>query len=168
MIKKVTVGIFISLFSFLICVSAQALQTSNNKKIAQNQRITKESQSDESDPALKEKAEFSCLKYAGIRLGNPNGLMITQIKGPDEENPFWIVVGNKIVNEDDERPISFSCRLVQDDNAFLWTLDDFSLFQITEDSVKQMKELQQQEMKKHQSHNRPSTDHDQDIPDEKQ
>lgn len=143
MIKKIAITVITSLFCFFICASSQALERLDDKNNIKNEANSENSL----DPKLKEKAEFSCLKYAGIRLGNEHGIIVTQIKGPSDDNNFWMVVGNKLSNENDERPVSFSCRLIQDDNAFLWPLDDFSLFQITEESVEQMKELQKQQNK---------------------
>ncbi len=159
MINRNYFKLFISLFSFFICVTVQASEIEVNKTTQENDQTKLENKNVNSessnqnqeeeklDPKLKEQAEFSCLKYAGIRLGSPNGIIITQIKGPQDNNNLWMVVGNKLNNEDEERPVSFSCRLVQDDGAFLWPLNDFSLFQITEDSVQQMKNLQKEQLK---------------------
>ncbi len=98
---------------------------------------------------LREQAEFSCIKYAGVRLQDEVALRIIQVKAPDEDDSekIWVVVGNKINNENEDRPISFSCRL-KNNGLPLWDLQELSLFQVTEDSVNQMKELQMKQNSK--------------------
>ncbi len=124
-----------SLFSFLLCDLALALeQITGEIKVAEESQIPQE---------LKDQAQFSCLKYAAVRLGNEHALRITQVKAPsaDDKEQVWMVVGNKINQEEEDRPISFSCKMINN-NLPLWDLVDFSLFQISKDSVDQMKDLQ--------------------------
>ncbi|MBQ8706715.1 MAG: hypothetical protein IJ523_01340 [Succinivibrionaceae bacterium] len=98
---------------------------------------------------LRDKAEFSCLKYAAVRLQDEMSLRITQVKMPLETDnpPYWMVVGNKINQENEDRPVSFSCKLLANDLP-LWELVELSLFQVTEESVEQMKSLQEQQNRK--------------------
>jgi hypothetical protein len=135
--------VFMSLFSFLFCDMSLALeQIKTGEKIAAapEKDIPKE---------LREQAEFSCIKYAGVRLQDEVALRIIQVKAPDEDDSekIWVVVGNKINNENEDRPISFSCRL-KNNGLPLWDLQELSLFQVTEDSVNQMKELQMKQNSK--------------------
>lgn len=105
--------------------------------------------SNEIDENMRQKAEFSCLKYAAMRLGNEMSLRITQVKQaePDSEKNLWIVAGNKINSDDPERPIGFACKLLPND-GYLWDLDDLSLFQVTEESVAELKKAGKASMKK--------------------
>lgn len=101
------------------------------------------------DENMRKQAEFSCLKYAAIRLGNEMSLRITQVKpsDPNAEKNIWLVAGNKINPDDPERPIGFACRLAPND-GYLWDLDDLSLFQVTEESVNELKKAGKAAMKK--------------------
>ncbi len=141
--KKHLFTVFMSLFSFLFCDMSLALEqikTQQEIKAAPEQNIPEE---------LRYQAEFSCLKYAGVRLQDEAALRIIQVKAPEEgdSEKIWVIVGNKINNEDEDRPVSFSCRL-KNNGLPLWDLIELSLFQVTEDSVNQMKELQMQQNSK--------------------
>ena len=105
------------------------------------------------DENMRKQAEFSCLKYAAIRLGNEMSLRITQVKpsDPNAEKNIWLVAGNKI-NPDD--PESYKClgKVNTDRGDYVKALrnylDDLSLFQVTEESVNELKKAGKAAMKK--------------------
>ena len=81
-----------------------------------------------------------------MRLGNEMSLRVTQIKPPriSDDPQYWIVVGNKINQDDEERPVSFSCKMTPSD-SFLWNLEDFQIFQVSKEAVDQLKKIPMQD-----------------------
>ena len=73
-------------------------------------------------------------------------LRVTQIKPPriSDDPQYWIVVGNKINQDDEERPVSFSCKMTPSD-SFLWNLEDFQIFQVSKEAVDQLKKIPMQD-----------------------
>lgn len=158
MMNRLLVSVYGSLFSLIICDIAPALpapsaapDTGTASASASPDLVSPVSGSsapeDDTIPReLREKAEFSCLKYAAVRLQDEMSLRVTQVKAPAPGDPeqIWMVTGNKINGPDGDRPVSFSCKL-KPNSLPLWELLDLGLYQLTEESVRQMKELQIQE-----------------------
>ena len=66
-------------------------------------------------------------------------------QGPDHFCPVLIRVHvNKINQDDEERPISFSCKMTPSD-SFLWNLEDFQIFQVSKEAVDQLKKIPMQD-----------------------
>ncbi len=139
MMNRLLVSVYVSLFSLIICDIAPALpapsaapDTGAASASASPDLVSPVSGSsapeDDTIPReLREKAEFSCLKYAAVRLQDEMSLRVTQVKAPAPDDPeqIWMEL----------KPNSLP----------LWELLDLGLYQLTEESVRQMKELQIQE-----------------------
>lgn len=126
--KKILINIHISLF--IIYFSLYSI-------------ISVAEESNLNDKELKKTAEFSCLSYAAARLGNIASLRITQVNPPlaNSNDHTWVVVGNKIVNDDEGSiPMSFSCKLIANESP-LWDLEDLSIYKVPKDTVEKLKNL---------------------------
>lgn len=147
--KKFQINLTSSLFILFFSLNLNALPLKegySNPLKPEKVETPKEEQIDPAllvqDPELEKEAQFSCLKFAAMRLGNEMSLRITQIKPPklDDQPQFWFVVGNKINQEDEERPISFSCKMTPSD-SILWNLEDFNVFQVSKEAVEELKKI---------------------------
>ena len=148
--KKILINLTSSLFVLFFASNLSALplkegyQNIDNKE--KNTETVTQKEEDKAnlvqDPELEKQAQFSCLKFAAMRLGNEMSLRVTQVKPPKiDDNPqYWMVVGNKINNEDEERPVSFSCKMIPSD-SFLWDLDDFQVFQVSKEAAEKLKQI---------------------------
>lgn len=150
--KKILINLTSSLFTVIFSLNANAIplkegyQPANKAANSATKLEEKEPEDLVKDENLKKDAQFSCLKFAAMRLGNEMSLRVTQIKPPriSDDPQYWIVVGNKINQDDEERPVSFSCKMTPSD-SFLWNLEDFQIFQVSKEAVDQLKKIPMQD-----------------------
>ena len=140
--KKILINLTSSLFTVIFSLNANAIplkegyQPADKAANSATKQEEKEPEDLVKDENLKKDAQFSCLK----------SLRVTQIKPPriSDDPQYWIVVGNKINQDDEERPVSFSCKMTPSD-SFLWNLEDFQIFQVSKEAVDQLKKIPMQD-----------------------
>ena len=120
--KKILINLTSSLFTVIFSLNANAIplkegyQPADKAANSATKQEEKEPEDLVKDENLKKDAQFSCLKFAAMRLGNEMSL----------------------------RVISFSCKMTPSD-SFLWNLEDFQIFQVSKEAVDQLKKIPMQD-----------------------
>ena len=136
--KKILINLTSSLFTVIFSLNANAIPLKEGYQPADKAANSATKQ--------EEKEPEDLVKDENLKLGNEMSLRVTQIKPPriSDDPQYWIVVGNKINQDDEERPVSFSCKMTPSD-SFLWNLEDFQIFQVSKEAVDQLKKIPMQD-----------------------